>query len=94
MAIDPEHIQLTDEQKEVLANAAEQSGRDWSELLSEALRVYRLPSRHRSSQNGASLYDALSSDGLIGIVRDAPSDLSTNPKYMEGFGRDRETGTD
>jgi metal-responsive CopG/Arc/MetJ family transcriptional regulator len=24
--------------------------------------------------------------GIIGCFKDAPSDLSTNPKYMEGFG--------
>lgn len=37
-----------------------------------------------------SLYDALNARGLIGCLKDAPSDLSTNPKYMEGFGRDAE----
>ena len=24
--------------------------------------------------------------GIIGCIKDAPPDLSTNPKYMEGFG--------
>ena len=27
-------------------------------------------------------------DKFIGCIKDGPSDLSTNPKYMEGFGRD------
>ena len=27
-------------------------------------------------------------DRFIGCIKDAPSDLSTNPKHMEGFGRD------
>lgn len=26
-------------------------------------------------------------DKYIGCIKDAPPDLSTNPKYMEGFGR-------
>jgi hypothetical protein len=26
--------------------------------------------------------------GIIGIYKDAPPDLSTNPEHMEGFGRD------
>jgi hypothetical protein len=26
--------------------------------------------------------------GLIGVYKDAPPDLSTNPEHMEGFGRD------
>lgn len=31
-------------------------------------------------------YDAAVRAGIIGIVDDAPHDLSTNPKYMERFG--------
>lgn len=26
--------------------------------------------------------------GLVGVYRNTPTDLSTNPEYMEGFGRD------
>jgi metal-responsive CopG/Arc/MetJ family transcriptional regulator len=26
--------------------------------------------------------------GILGVYKHAPSDLSTNPKHMEGFGRD------
>jgi hypothetical protein len=33
-----------------------------------------------------SAYDAFKRAGLIGCIKDGPSDLSTNPKYMEGFG--------
>jgi predicted DNA-binding antitoxin AbrB/MazE fold protein len=33
------------------------------------------------------LYEMLDEAGLIGCIEDAPSDLSTNPKYMEGFGK-------
>lgn len=32
------------------------------------------------------LYDALMQRGIIGSITDSPGDLSTNPKYMEGFG--------
>jgi len=35
----------------------------------------------------ATVYDALAKEGLIGCI-DAPADLSTNPAYFEGFGRD------
>ena len=40
--------------------------------------------------NGETLYDRWSQLGFIGCIDDPnlPSDLSTNPKYMEGFGRD------
>ncbi len=33
-----------------------------------------------------SCYDLAHEAGVIGCVADAPSDLSTNPKYFEGFG--------
>ncbi len=33
------------------------------------------------------LFDLLDAAGLIGCIKDAPSDLSTNPQFMEGFGR-------
>ncbi|MGC8640612.1 MAG: CopG family transcriptional regulator [Isosphaeraceae bacterium] len=26
--------------------------------------------------------------GIIGVFKDTPADLSTNPEHMEGFGRD------
>ena len=26
--------------------------------------------------------------GIVGVYKDAPPDLSTNPEHMEGFGRD------
>jgi predicted DNA-binding antitoxin AbrB/MazE fold protein len=34
------------------------------------------------------LFDVLNEAGLIGSIKDGPPDLSTNPKYMEGFGKD------
>ena len=34
-----------------------------------------------------SLYDALNVDGMIGSIVDAPPDLGTNPRHMEGFGQ-------
>lgn len=33
-----------------------------------------------------SFYDVFERAGLIGCIKDAPLDLSTNPKYLEGFG--------
>ena len=37
---------------------------------------------------GKSLYDALNERGMIGSITEGPGDLSTNPKYMKGFGQD------
>lgn len=48
-------------------------------------------SRPALADNGASgefrsLADALRDVGYLGTMTDAPSDLATNPKHMEGFG--------
>jgi predicted DNA-binding antitoxin AbrB/MazE fold protein len=40
-----------------------------------------------TSDEDRTLFELLDKAGLIGCVKDAPSDLSTNPKYLEGFGK-------
>jgi len=35
----------------------------------------------------ATLYDVLDEVGLIGCIKDAPPDLSSNPAHLEGFGK-------
>lgn len=88
MSMDVDQIQLTDEQKRQIAEAAERTGMAWAEVLREALLSYRPHRRKNGNGKQKSFYDALEEAGLIGIVKDAPPDLSTNPKHMEGFGRD------
>jgi hypothetical protein len=89
MAIDLTQIELTLEQKQLLATQAEQTGRPWAEVLSEALRhCSRVPST--VSGNPQSFYDSMRD--VIGTVKAAPPDLSTNPTYLEGLGRDCDAG--
>jgi hypothetical protein len=88
MAIDPRQIELSPDQQRLLADAAERTGRPWSDVLAEALRRYSASSEPRTSSNGT-FYDSMSD--VIGVVTDAPVDLSTNPVYLEGFGRDHAT---
>lgn len=45
------------------------------------------PADESISEDGPTLYELLDKAGLIGCVKDAPPDLSTNPKYMEDFGK-------
>ncbi len=33
------------------------------------------------------LFEVLDEVGLIGCVKDAPADLSSNPRHLEGFGK-------
>jgi len=58
------------------------------EVLSDSLRQNRPAPDASPSKvaNGESLCDKLARKGLIGCLSGGPPDLSTNPKYMEGFG--------
>ena len=89
MAIDPREIQLTFEQQRQLANLAEQTGRDWPQLLAEVLRTYPSVGDEPEINGADSLYDALHRDGYLGAVSGGPTDMSTNPNYLEGFGQSR-----
>lgn len=88
MATDPREIHLTDEQRQLLAQRSEETGRPWSKLLEEVLA--KIPPPRTSGTQERSLYDALNERGLIGFMKDGPGDLSTNPKHMEGFGSNGE----
>jgi hypothetical protein len=79
---------LDEQQKALLAALAETTGKSWDIVLSEALQAYRGAAR-AASGNGmppVSVADAMREAGLLGCLHDTPSDLSTNPSYMEGFG--------
>ena len=84
MSVSPIQIHLSSDQQLLLAQLAAQTGKPWGEVLTEALRAYRpsLP----SAEDSESFYDVAARLGLIGCLEGGPSDLSTNPKYMEGFG--------
>jgi len=67
-----------------LAYTADAAGKPWDEVLAETISAYR-PERNGERHNGQeSFYQARL--GLIGCVQGGPPDLSSNPRYMEGFG--------
>jgi hypothetical protein len=88
MAIDISQIQLSESDRRLLAEVAQRSGKSWSEVLQEALKRYlaAVPASKRNGEENQSWYDSLSRHGLVGCLHGGPPDLSTNPKYMEGFG--------
>ena len=91
MAIDPNEIKLTPEQRKYVAQRAEEKGMPWPELLNELLPA-SIPG---NNANGESAFDVATRLGLIGISNDSPSDLATNPIHMEGFGEsDNDTSSD
>jgi len=59
------------------------------EVVREALEEYvARRGNGNATDKVETLYDRARGAGLIGCLKGAPSDLSTNPKYMEGFGCD------
>jgi len=59
------------------------------EVVREALEEYVARRGNGTGlAEGETLYDRAQRADLIGCLKGAPEDLSTNPKYMEGFGRD------
>ena len=81
MTNDPSQIELSPDQKATLARLAEKAGKPWPEVFSEALQSYQ-PANGSSYVPDASrsFYDVMNADGVIGVVKDAPPDLSTNPR--------------
>lgn len=55
-----------------------------SELVREALETYL-----DKTKEDRSAYDLAQEAGIIGSVRNGPKDLSTNPRHMKGFGKNR-----
>ncbi|MEQ8210272.1 MAG: hypothetical protein RH917_10615 [Lacipirellulaceae bacterium] len=86
MAENPDKIELTKEQRELLAKRAKETGRSAAELLAELFSRVARP--RREPREGRSLYDAMKEYGLIGAM-EGPGDLSTNPDHMKGFGESR-----
>jgi hypothetical protein len=89
MAVDPSDIELSPEQRKRLAELSEKTGKPWHTVFSEALASYRTPEDAAGTENTPeeSFYDAAVRVGLLGSIDDAPPDLSTNRKHMEGFGQ-------
>ena len=61
-----------------LARRAKQLGRPQSELVRDALE------RSRGGETAANCHDLMAE--LCGSIN-GPKDLSTNPKYLDGFGK-------
>jgi predicted transcriptional regulator len=71
-------IRISGDLRNRVKERARAAGTDESEVVRLALEQYVTPPM--------SAYEAFKNAGLIGIVKGGPKDLSTNKKYMEGFG--------
>jgi metal-responsive CopG/Arc/MetJ family transcriptional regulator len=69
--------------KEQLEAEARAQGVSPSDVVREAIEKHLRQQKPRET-----CLDIARRIGILGIYKDAPHDLSTNPKHMEGFGRD------
>ena len=74
-------VRIPAELRRRLKSAARRKGTQESELIRTA--VERL---FAAEEEQPSAYERLKKAGLIGTVKGAPSDLSTNRKHFDGFG--------
>ncbi len=74
-------VRVTVRIPEELYEAIEREGRSISEVVRTALEEHVAKSPARETA-----YDLAKRFGIIGSVKKAPSDLSTNKKYFRGFG--------
>ncbi len=87
MSTDFHSIALSSEQQFQLALLARQTGKSPHDLIDQMLAQCEATTTTNGESSGRTFYDAFAVDRSIGMVKGDPTDMSTNPKYMEGFGR-------
>lgn len=65
-----------------LRSRSRAKGTTESELVREALETYL-----GKTKEACSAYDLAEEAGIIGAARNAPKDLSANPRHFKGFGK-------
>ena len=68
----------------LLRSRSRAKGQTPSDLVRVALETYL-----NREPTDRSVYDLAKEAGLVGCVRQAPSDLSTNPRHFQGFGKQK-----
>jgi hypothetical protein len=74
-------VRFPPELRQRLKTAARRSGKRESELVRGAVEQ-----QLSVGDTAPTAYELSKKGGLIGIVRGAPRDLSTNPEHFDGFG--------
>jgi hypothetical protein len=82
MHVETLSIRLSKAERTALRRAAKKDKISQGQLVRKALRAYGVVPHENAAP---SAYDLVKH--LIGKQSGGPSDLSTNPKYMEGFGQ-------
>jgi metal-responsive CopG/Arc/MetJ family transcriptional regulator len=77
------NVRVESKLKQQLELEAQEKGVSPSDIVRQALQEHLQRQKPRES-----CYDIAKRLGIIGSAKGLPSDLSTNPKHMEGFGLD------
>jgi metal-responsive CopG/Arc/MetJ family transcriptional regulator len=77
-------VRVTEALTARLRKRSRDKGTTESELVREALENYL---GHSGGERSA--YDLAEEAGIIGSARNEPKDLSTNPRYLKGFGKSK-----
>jgi len=76
---------MSSEFDEIIERFDKLSPAEREELL-DRLEDHQLPATYGKALS-QSLLDAFKKRGMVGSIKDAPPDWSSNSKYMEGFGQ-------
>ena len=82
MHVETLSIRLSKAERTALRRAAKKVKISQGQLVRKALHAYGVVPDEKAAP---SAYDLVKH--LIGKYKDGPGDLSSNPRYMEGFGR-------
>ena len=74
-------VRFSPEMRRRLKTVADRGGRRESDLIREAVEQ-----RLAADEGSPTAYEYAKKAGLIGAIKGTVRDLSTNPKYFEGFG--------
>jgi hypothetical protein len=75
-------LRISKDESRALRERAQREGVSRATLVRRALRAYGITSEPESEKSG---YDVIKE--LIGKSKGGPKDLSTNPEYLDDYGR-------
>jgi hypothetical protein len=87
MAIESYDVSLSPDVWKLLNGLSSNMGKPPAEVVADALRQYESGEQKHECGNGHpnSVYESLQEGGFLGCIEGGPADLSTNPRYMQGF---------
>ena len=77
------NVRVDQRLKQELEAEAREKGVSPSDIVRQALEEHVRQRKPRET-----CLDIARRIGILGVYKDTPPDLSTNPEHMEGFGRD------